>query len=85
MATTEDHIPGHFFPNAAPDLKSFLWASSKSPQFSIYDALTDYIKTYVRSSSEWELADIIVESLVKDWQIYQATDHIVTAYVSDEH
>ena len=85
MATTDSHIPGHFFPNAAPELKSFLWDSSKSPQFSICDALTDYINAYVHSPLEWELADIIVEGLIKDWQTYQASDYIVAACILDKH
>ncbi len=76
MVTIDAHIPGYFFPNAAPEMKAFFWKCLIRKNSNVHDALMDYLRDAIVSTTEREMVDIIAEEFEKDWHTYQAADRV---------
>ena len=76
MATTNAHIPDHFFPNAAPKMRVQFWQSLMVEKRTIRETLTAYLKDTIKTLNEQEIADLITVTLELDWNNYLAAEKI---------
>ncbi len=81
MAITEhchdtQFIPERFFPNASTDMKQFFWYSLTIEKMSVHDALMQYLKDAINTPVEREIAEMIAETLERDWLSFLAAEHI---------
>jgi len=71
-------FPPHFFPDAPPAMKAFLWQSLPDQHSSVREAMVQFLSGSLQTSVAVEIADMMIDNYEKSWNDYRIVEALRT-------